>query len=105
MGSGFRVVLVSVPQSKLAEKIARGLVKNKLAACVTEIPQTTSHYYWEGKLEKTQEVVLLIKTKAGLLPKLMRFIKEKHGAKVPEIISLPIMEGDQAYLEWLGAGV
>lgn len=99
----FRVVLVTAPQLELAEKLAQGLVSSKLAACVTLIPQAVSYYHWEGKLEKTPEVQLIIKTKVGVLPTLIRYIKEHHSSKVPEIICLPLSEGDEGYLNWVGA--
>lgn len=101
--SKFSVVLVTVPDAKLAESLAEGLVKGKLAACVNVIPNLTSHYYWEGKLHKDPELLLVIKTRSAVLPDLIGFVKENHGAKVPEIISLPIAEGYQPYLDWIGA--
>lgn len=101
--SQFRVLFVTVPDAKLADVIARGLVERKLAACVNIIPGATSVYRWEGRIQKDSEVLLLIKTRAGALDELTQFIKEKHTAKVPEIISLPITEGSESYLEWLGA--
>ena len=105
MADDFRVVLVSVPKPELADTLAAGLVENKLAACVTALPGAISHYRWEGKMEKESEVLLVIKTRAAALPSLMSYVKRHHGAKVPEIISLPILEGNQAYLEWIAANV
>ena len=101
--SQFRVLLVTVPDAKLAEEIAAGLVQRKLAACVNIIPGTVSIYRWQDRIHKDPEVLLIIKTRAGALNELAQFIKEKHTAKIPEIISLPITEGSPAYLEWLGA--
>ncbi len=99
----FRVIFVTVPDARLAETIARGLVERKCAACVNIIPGVTSIYRWKGKLQKALEVLLAIKTHAGAFNKAARFIKEKHPAEVPEIISLPITEGSPPYLEWLKA--
>ncbi len=99
----YSVVLVTVPEEKLAEELARGLVERRLAACVSLVPNLTSHYAWEGKLERASEILLLVKTRAALVPDLIGFIKEKHTAKVPEIISLPILDGNRDYLAWLGA--
>jgi periplasmic divalent cation tolerance protein len=101
--SQFRVLFVTVPDAKLAEAIARGLVERKLAACVNIIPGVSSVYRWEDKLHQDPEILLAIKTRAGVLNEVTQFIKEKHTAKVPEIISLPITEGNPSYLEWLGA--
>jgi periplasmic divalent cation tolerance protein len=105
MTSDYRVVLVTVPDSASGEKIAAGLVENKFAACVNVVPGLTSIYRWEGKVEKSSEVLLVIKTRTGQLPSVSRFVKENHKAKVPEIISLPITEGDKNYLDWIGANV
>ena len=101
--SQFRVLFVTAPDAKLAETIAGGLVERKLAACVNIIPGVTSIYRWEEKIHRDPEVLLAIKTRAGALKEVTQFIKEKHPAKVPEIISLPIAEGSPSYLEWLGA--
>lgn len=105
MITDYRVVLVTVGDAATAEKLAVGLVENKFAACVNVIPGVTSHYRWEGKLEKTAELILMIKTKTGQLPSVSRYVKENHGAKIPEMLCLPITEGDKSYLNWIGANV
>lgn len=101
----FRVVLVTAPEGELAEKLARGLVEGKLAACVNLVPQVKSVYRWEGKIETGKETLLVIKTRSGLLPQVERFVKELHSYTVPEVIALPIESGSRAYLDWLGANV
>lgn len=98
-----RVVLVTAPNAEAADAIASGLVDAKLAACVNVVPGVTSHYVWEGKRRKDQELLLVIKTRAGLVPELSAFVKAKHPAKLPEVIALPITEGEKAYLDWLAA--
>ncbi|HAM34991.1 MAG TPA: cytochrome C biogenesis protein CcdA [Elusimicrobia bacterium] len=99
----FRVLFVTAPDAKTAEDIASGLVERKLAACVNVLPGLTSVYRWEGNIHKDPEVLLIIKTRAGIFKETTQFIREKHPAKVPEIISLPISEGSPAYMQWLGA--
>ncbi|MBI4677303.1 MAG: divalent-cation tolerance protein CutA [Elusimicrobia bacterium] len=99
----FCVVLTTCPEAEQAKKLARSLVEAKLAGCVTVVPQAISFYHWENKLEETPECMLVIKTRSRSLPSLMRFIKEKHSYSTPEIITLPIVEGDRSYLDWLGA--
>ena len=99
----FRVALVTVPDARLAEKLAKGLVAEKFAACVSVVPGLVSHYYWKGKPRKESELLLIIKTRAGLMPQLIAYVRENHSAEVPEILSLPVMEGDKDYLNWLGA--
>ena len=99
----FCVVLVTAPKADVASKIARGLVKRKLAACVSELPGITSHFFWEGELQKDAEVLLIAKTRSSLVPDIVGFVRENHPAEVPEVISLPIMDGFKEYLEWVGA--
>jgi periplasmic divalent cation tolerance protein len=96
-----RVVLVTVPSAALADSLARELVEARLAACVNVVPGLVSHYYWDGVLQKDAELMLIIKTRAAALDELGRFVRERHTAKVPEIIALPIQGGDPGYLRWL----
>ncbi len=96
-----RAVLVTVPNRKIAQSLARGLIKKRLAACVNVVPGLISHYRWQGKLCVDHELLLIIKTRAALFPNLKRFVRENHPAQVPEIISLPIFEGDKDYLAWI----
>ena len=101
MADAYRVVLVTAPNAATARRIARGLVENKLAACVNVVPGLVSHYRWRGRLCADSELLLVIKTRAPLWRRLERFVKENHPARVPEIISLPIRGGSRDYLAWL----
>lgn len=101
MSEQVRVVLVTVPEAALAESLARGLVEARLAACVNVIPGVVSHYRWEGALHKDSETLLVIKTSAGALPELTRFVRERHTADLPEILALPAPDGDSRYLDWV----
>ncbi|MEE8425381.1 MAG: divalent-cation tolerance protein CutA [Elusimicrobiota bacterium] len=103
MATPYRVVLITVPDRKTAEKIQNGLVERKLAACVNAVPGVSSVYRWEDKIEKTEEILLLCKTRAALTPELAEFVRKNHPASVPEIISLAIETGNKPYLDWLGA--
>ncbi|MEL9990446.1 MAG: divalent-cation tolerance protein CutA [Thermoproteus sp.] len=93
------VVYVTAPPSE-GEKIAQFLVERKLAACVN-IAQVDSIYRWEGRVERDREALLIIKTRAERLPELIRELKSVHPYKVPEIIALPIVDGNPDYLRWL----
>lgn len=99
----FSVIFVTAPDIEVADKIGKGLVEAKLAACVTRMSGAVSHYFWDGKLETEAEVVMIIKTRTALLSQVALFVKKGHPSKVPEIISLPIIDGEEAYLTWLGA--
>lgn len=77
------------------------LLKQRLAACVTLSGVCESHYVWKGKTEKSEEYLLLIKTKRTLFKRLEETLREHHPYEVPEIIALPITAGSKAYLNWL----
>ncbi len=97
----FILVLTTLPNEKKGLEIARQLVEERLAACVTLSSACQSLYWWEGKLAQDQEYLLTIKTKASLYPRLEKRIKELHPYTVPEIIALPILKGHRAYLRWV----
>ena len=95
------VVLVTAASQEEAENIATVLVELKLAACVNIVPIHCSIYIWEGKVNKDKEWQLIIKTKLSQFPALEAKIQEIHSYDVPEIISIPIVNGSQPYLQWM----
>jgi periplasmic divalent cation tolerance protein len=97
----FYVVLATVKDSEEAERIAKRLVDERLAACVNVLPNTSSTYRWKGKVEHAHEVLLFMKTSHEKLDRLMAKVKELHSYEVPEILALPIERGSQEYLKWL----
>ncbi|XP_046736058.1 divalent-cation tolerance protein CutA isoform X1 [Diprion similis] len=99
------VAYVTVPSNEVAKNISRGLVKNKLAACVNIIPQITSIYEWKGEINEDQEILLMIKTRTEIVDALTKFIKENHPYEVCEVISLPIHNGNKQYLDWISETV
>jgi len=84
-----------------AARIARALVKEKLAACVNIVPGIASIYVWEGKLEEGREVLLLIKSRAALSKRLTARVKQLHSYAVPEVVTVPIASGNPDYLRWV----
>ena len=95
------VILCTCSSQDEAVRIAEALVDARLAACVNILPQIQSTYRWEGKIERANEVLLLIKTTQDRFPSLQQRIAEQHSYEVPEIIALPIMDGSDKYLGWL----
>jgi periplasmic divalent cation tolerance protein len=95
------VVLVSVGNLKEARKIARGVVASGLAACVTVSGPVDSVYRWQGQIDSSRERLLVIKTSREAFRELEAAIRRMHSYAVPEIVSLPIIDGSRDYLEWL----
>lgn len=105
MGRDFIVVLITTGSYEEALKIARTLVEEKLAACVNVIPEVSSFYWWEGKVQEDKEAMLIVKTTASAFPALEKRVLELHSYTVPEIIALTIKEGFKGYLDWLADSV
>jgi periplasmic divalent cation tolerance protein len=95
------VVLSTCGSAEEAERIARSLVEKRLAACVSLIPGVRSIYRWKGAIEDSQEVLLVIKSSRALLNELRMEIEKMHTNEVPEVIAMQIVDGAEAYLEWL----
>ena len=100
--SDFIVVLVTVGSSKEGERLAQALVEEQLAACVNRIKGVQSIYRWQGQVEQSEEEMLVIKTTRELFDRLKKRIQELHSYSVPEVIALPILDGSESYLRWLG---
>jgi periplasmic divalent cation tolerance protein len=97
----FYLVLTTTKGRAEAERIAQKIVGEKLAACVNVVPNISSTYRWKGKIERSREAMLLIKTSGEKLDKLIERIEELHSYEVPEIIAVPIERGLAEYLKWL----
>lgn len=99
------VIFSTCANIKEAQKIAAALVKNKLVACANIIDKIESVFWWQGKVDRAKEVLLVIKSRQSRLDKITRQIKSLHSYKVPEIIALPIIAGYKPYLEWINESV
>ncbi len=84
-----------------AKGIARALVKERLAACVNVVPGVASIYAWEGKLEESREVLLVIKSRRALSKRLASRVRALHSYSVPEVVTVPIASGNPDYLKWV----
>src|SRR5258707_10552482 len=86
-----------------AERAGRALVERRLCACVNILPGMVSHYWWQGALERGEEAVMIIKTRASLAERVGAAVKEMHSYTTPAILVIPVEGADQAYLDWLMA--
>lgn len=102
--SEFLVVYITA-SGENARDLASALVDEKLAACVNRIPGVESTYTWEGRVERDTEDLLIVKTRAGLFDRLKERVQALHAYDVPEIIAVPIVEGNESYLEWMGVSL
>ena len=95
------LVLTNLPDRASADRVANTLVTESLAACVNVLAECTSVYRWQGKIEHTNEVPLLIKTTRATYPQLESALRQLHPYEVPEIIALPVSAGLPEYLNWV----
>ncbi len=95
------VVLCTAPEAAVAERLARGVVEARLAACVNILPQIRSIYRWEGKVQDEAELLLVIKTRAEHFSELEAWLKQHHPYEVPEVLALPAIAVSSPYLAWL----
>jgi len=99
----FAVVLVTVPDLKTARALAKVVLCDHLAACVNIVPGIESHYWWQGKLERGAELLLVLKTVKSRLAALEEAILAHHPYDTPEFVVLPLVAGNLRYLDWLVA--
>lgn len=96
-----QLVLTTVADDEAAERIARALVEERLAACVNVLPAMQSIYRWKGSIESATERLLVIKTRTADYAAVERRIRALHPYELPEVIAVPIVAGLPAYLAWL----
>ncbi len=96
-----QIIYCTCPNQETAEKIARTLVSEKLAACINIVPGITSIYQWQGKIETAQECLLLIKSRQDVYPDLEKKITAIHPYELPEIVAVSIAHALPDYLNWM----
>ena len=99
---GYLVVLITAGSAEEARGIADMLVEQRKAACVNIVPKISSVYRWEDEIEHDEESLMVVKTTVELFPEVVTAVRAVHSYDVPEIIALPIVEGNREYLDWLG---
>lgn len=95
------VVLMTAATKEEADKIVRQLLNQHLIACANTLTPVKSQYWWQDKIEETNEILVIMKTQEELFSKLAETIRQIHSYEVPEILALPIRIGWPPYLEWL----
>ncbi|ANM28700.1 hypothetical protein ABI59_02365 [Acidobacteria bacterium Mor1] len=96
------VALSTAGSDEQAENLARALLERRLAACVNIVGSVCSVYRWEGKVVREGEHLLVIKTSREMFPQVKATLQELHSYELPEVIMLPVLDGDAGYLDWLG---
>lgn len=102
MSAEYVVVLTTLPSDADGKSFARALVDERLAACVNLLAPMESVYRWEGRVETETERQVIVKTSRERLAALWDRVRELHPYEVPEFLVLPIADGNEAYLRWIG---
>jgi periplasmic divalent cation tolerance protein len=97
----YSIILVTTPDLKTARILAKAALTKRLIACANLIPKLESHYRWKGKIEKSSEVLMLLKTTSSKLSALEKLILAEHPYDTAEFIVLPVTRGSQRYLDWI----
>jgi len=103
--SAFVLVFVTAPDLKVARQLAQAALRAKLVACANLEPKIESHYWWQGKIEKGAEVLMVMKTTHKHLAALEKLIIEKHPYHTPEFIVMSLAGGNARYLKWIADSV
>ena len=98
-------LFITTATDEEAQRISRVLLEQRKVACVNILSRVSSLFWWQDKLDSAQESLLIVKTKASLLNEIVTLVREIHSYHIPEIIALPIIGGNQDYLEWIGKEV
>jgi periplasmic divalent cation tolerance protein len=101
----YAVALVTAPDLPTARALARAALEARLIACANLVPRVESHYWWQGRLERGAEVLLVLKTTRARLAALEKLVLARHPYDTPEFLVLPLQAGAARYLAWLGASV
>ena len=99
--SPYVVLLITTATVEEAQRISKVLLEQRKIACVNIVPRVSSLFWWQDKLDSAEESLLIVKTKASLLNEIIPLVKEIHSYDIPELIALPIIGGNQDYLEWI----
>ena len=98
----FVLLYLTAANQTEARRLAKVLLQERLVACVNIVGPILSRYWWQGKLTTSREVLVLAKTRAALAQSVIRKVQTLHSYDVPCVVALPIIEGNPAFLRWIG---
>jgi periplasmic divalent cation tolerance protein len=98
-------VTTTLPDQAAADRLGATLVAERLAACAQVVGPVSSTYWWEGRVERSSEWYCHLKTTVARLPQLQQRVRELHPYQLPELVALPVIDGDQGYLRWIAESV
>ncbi len=101
MTTDFIIVLVTTKDKAEADKISQALLSEKIIACANIISAVASCFLWEGKIDRAEECLVIMKTRKDLFSELSARVKVLHSYEVPEVLALPVVDGSEEYLEWM----
>ncbi|MFA6379044.1 MAG: divalent-cation tolerance protein CutA [Candidatus Omnitrophota bacterium] len=97
------VIFITTKNVAQAKKISQALVSEHLIACANIVSGVQSLFWWQGKVDSASEALVIVKTKKSCFKRVVKTVKSLHSYQTPEIIALPIVEGERTYLKWLEA--
>jgi len=98
---GINFIYITASSVDEARSIGKELVSSRVAACANIIDNINSIYWWEGEIQDDKEAILILKTRDSLVPELIEKVKSIHSYDCPCIVSLPILEGNKPFLDWV----
>jgi periplasmic divalent cation tolerance protein len=99
----FILILVATKDKLEAEKITKALLNERLIACGNIAGPVTSYFHWSGQIEKSEECLVVMKSRTDLFAQVAERVKGLHSYEVPEILALPIADGSKTYFDWMSA--
>ena len=98
---GINFIYITASSVDEARSIGKELVSSRVAACANIIDNINSIYWWDGEIQDDTEAILILKTRDSLVPELIEKVKSIHSYDCPCIVSLPILEGNKPFLDWV----
>ena len=105
MGEALAIILTSTNSDKEADFMSNILIESEYVACVNILPNIISKYFWKGELQKTNEIILIIKTKKDFFKQIEKLIIQNHSYKIPEIVCINVADTSIEYGNWIVSNI